>query len=184
MKCIGIKLIEKKWCVQKQGAETAYEHLKACQQHACNRNHQRSMNSFEISLFPLAQINDLSYRVFNYSYPPEALQCQMILPSIKTVFRIKFSSKPSLCDLASNSSLPPTLTLSGILETFPLTLTPSQLSDFHPHPHFLHNDSILSIVNITLTLSIILTISLTFTLITEKLLSRNGRTDGHILLFN
>ncbi len=26
----------KRECVQKQGAETVYEHVKACQQHACN----------------------------------------------------------------------------------------------------------------------------------------------------
>ncbi len=131
------------------------------------------MNSFEISVFPLARINDLSSRVFNYSYPPEALQCHIILPSIKTIFCITFSYQPSLCDVASSSSLPPTLTLSCILETFTLTVTPSQPSGFHPRPHFLPHDSILSIVNLTLTLSIILTISLTLTLITEKLLPRN-----------
>jgi hypothetical protein len=117
------------------------------------------MNSFEISLFPLARINDLSSRVFNYSYPPEALQCHIILPSIKTIFRITLSSQPTLCHVASSSSLPP-------------TLTPSQLSDFQPHLHFLPHDFIRSIVNLTLTLCIILTISLT--LITEKVLPSGG----------
>ncbi len=131
------------------------------------------MNSFEISLFPLAQINDLSSRVFNYPYPRESLQYHIILPSIKTIFRITFSSQPSLCDVALSSFLPPNLTLSCILQPFTLTVTPSQLSDFHPHPHFLPHDSILFIVNLTLPLSIILTISLTVTLITEKLLPRN-----------
>ncbi len=131
------------------------------------------MNSFEISLFPCARINDLSSRVFNYSYPPETLQCHIVLPSIKTIFRITFSSQPSFCDVALSSSLPPTLTLSCILQPFTLTVTTSQLSDFHPHPHFLPHDSILFIVNLTLPLSIILTISLTVTLITEKLLPRN-----------
>jgi hypothetical protein len=39
MKCTGIKLREKRGCVQKQGAEIAYEHVKACRQHACNRSY-------------------------------------------------------------------------------------------------------------------------------------------------
>jgi hypothetical protein len=30
MECIDIKLRDKRGCVQKQGAETAYEHVKAC----------------------------------------------------------------------------------------------------------------------------------------------------------
>ncbi len=35
----------KRECVQKQGAETVYEHVKACQQHACNiPPHRRKKN--------------------------------------------------------------------------------------------------------------------------------------------
>ena len=36
MECTDIKRGEKRGCVQKQETETAYEHVKACQQHACN----------------------------------------------------------------------------------------------------------------------------------------------------
>ncbi len=50
MECTDIKLREKRGCVQKQGAEIAYEHVKACGQHACNTaevkyiSHQTNLN--------------------------------------------------------------------------------------------------------------------------------------------
>ncbi len=110
-------------------------------------NHQKSMNSFEISLFPAARINDLSSRVFNYSYTGKWLQWHIILSCSKSIFRITFSSQPSLCNVAWSSSLSPHRSL-------------MHNWNFHTHPHFLPHASILSLANLILTISLAVTLTL------------------------
>ncbi len=46
MECTDIKRREKRGCVQKQGKETAYEQVKACQQHACNIQGKRNYSRY------------------------------------------------------------------------------------------------------------------------------------------